>query len=460
MPNIYDPNFNKNVVEVYTEEAGFTGFKGLEWNKLDEVESLLRNTSNKTNVDAFGRLRTSQLYNLNDYSFIYGGHDLIGFLSLTQGTGSSVIYDGLKAKAILTVGTGVNDFAYNQSRKYHVYRPGKSQLILSSFNFGSPRSGTWKRIGYYDDYNGIFAQQSGDGTLQFVFRSNVSGYVYDEVVPQINWNIDPCNGTGPSNFNFDQTKTQLFYSDFQWLGVGRVRAGFVHNGQTIVAHEFYNSNYKENVYWSNPALPVRAAVRNYSATTGTTSMSQICATVISEGGSPDVGFDFGIKTTGAAGRTIALNSTLPMLAIKMKTGFNGFTNRGFVSLNQVNGLTTAEAVSWEVWKLPNSGSILGGSWVSANNESIVEYNSSATGYYTTSGYMMDASFIPGGGQGAGQFGGASSLQNLSNTRLNFIAQNIEGNNSDLFAVLFTNLGTSNSPGSTRAYAAFQWREIK
>ena len=41
MPNIYNPNFNQNVVEVYTEEPGFTGFKGLDWSKLDSIEDIL-----------------------------------------------------------------------------------------------------------------------------------------------------------------------------------------------------------------------------------------------------------------------------------------------------------------------------------------------------------------------------------------------------------------------------------
>jgi hypothetical protein len=41
MANIYDPNFNKNVVEVYTEEPGFTGYKGLDWSKLDSIEDIL-----------------------------------------------------------------------------------------------------------------------------------------------------------------------------------------------------------------------------------------------------------------------------------------------------------------------------------------------------------------------------------------------------------------------------------
>lgn len=48
MANIYDPNFNKNVVEVYTEEPGFTGYKGLDWNKLDSIEDILTGIGGNT----------------------------------------------------------------------------------------------------------------------------------------------------------------------------------------------------------------------------------------------------------------------------------------------------------------------------------------------------------------------------------------------------------------------------
>ena len=48
MANIYDPNFNKNVVEVYTEEPGFTGYKGLDWNKLDSIEDILTGINGNT----------------------------------------------------------------------------------------------------------------------------------------------------------------------------------------------------------------------------------------------------------------------------------------------------------------------------------------------------------------------------------------------------------------------------
>ena len=50
MPNQRDPNFNKNVIEVYTEEPGFTGYKGLEWNKIDGIEDILTGVSSAPNL--------------------------------------------------------------------------------------------------------------------------------------------------------------------------------------------------------------------------------------------------------------------------------------------------------------------------------------------------------------------------------------------------------------------------
>lgn len=42
MPNQQDPNFNKNVSMVYVEEPGFTGYKGFDFNKIDNIEDILR----------------------------------------------------------------------------------------------------------------------------------------------------------------------------------------------------------------------------------------------------------------------------------------------------------------------------------------------------------------------------------------------------------------------------------
>ena len=386
--NIQNTEFNKNVAMVYTQEANFTGYKGLDWNKLDNIEDILNGginvhltgintvtvnvtggeitvsssvdvhnhpadplyiatvsgvtgilvnnfpaiqnvtgnitgnvsvanfpaiqnitgnvsvinaldvnvtnfSSNSAQIDAFGRQRISNPFTLADYSHVYGEETEL--LTKTQGANSNISFVINQAKAVLQVGTGANDFTIHQSRMYHHYMPGKSQLTFQSFNFTGHRNGTNKRVGLFDDYNGIFFEQSGDGTLAFVLRNNVSGYVYDQRVTQNNWNIDKCDGNGASQFNLDITKTQLFTADFQWLGVGRVRAGFVHDGQTVIAHEFYGSNNKPTVYWSNPNLPVRCEIRNYSAAVGTDTMDQICATVMSEGGYSEAGVDFSTR---------------------------------------------------------------------------------------------------------------------------------------------------------------------
>lgn len=403
-------------------------------------------------TDAFGRQRISSQFTLADYSHVYG--EGLEMLFQKSGALSDLTKNGTQAKASLVVGQDSGDYVVYQSRKYHFYRPGKSQLVYTSFNFNNPREGTNKRIGYFDNYNGIYFQQSGDGTLQIVLRGNVSGSVQEEIIPQTSWNKDTCNGNGPSQFNLDSSKTQLFTTDFQWLGVGRVRAGFVHNGETVIAHEFYNSNNKDTVYWSNPSLPIRAEVRNYNSAVGTTSMDQICATVISEGGGAEVGADFDVRTTGP--RTVAGSSNLPMLAIKMKTGFNGFVNRAFNTLGQVEVITEDENIAWEIWRLPSGGSIIGGSWVSANNESATEYNISATGFNLVDGYRYDAGFALAGGLGAGQYQGKASVDSPSESRQSYIAQNIEGTDSNIFALIVYNLTATN----TDCFANMQWREIK
>jgi hypothetical protein len=42
MNNIREKELNKNVIQVYTEEVGFTGYKGFEFHKIDDIESILQ----------------------------------------------------------------------------------------------------------------------------------------------------------------------------------------------------------------------------------------------------------------------------------------------------------------------------------------------------------------------------------------------------------------------------------
>lgn len=447
----------KRIGLVYNSDSGY--YQGFDFGKIDDIESLLRNSSSATNIDAFGRLRVSEPFTLADYSHVYGEETEL--LTKTSGTNSSVSFNILKAKATLQVGTGSNDFTIHQSRMYHHYMPGKSQVSLQSFNFTGHRVGTNKRIGLFDDKNGVYFMQSGDGSLHFGIRSSVSGYTYDETVSQNTWNGDTCNGSGFSQFNLNPTKTQLFWTDYEWLGVGRVRVGFIHEGSFVTAHQFYNSNLKDSVYISNPNLPVRCEIRNYSGSSsmGIDSMDQICATVFSEGGYTEAGVDFAARTTGY--RNIGAGNTLPVMSIRLKTGYYGQSNRSVVRLGSTQFYSADKIANYEIWRLPSGASLIGGSWVSADDTSVVEYNITATGYSLSGATMLSAGFLPAGGVGVGNtIAGASNLASVSAAKRSYLSQNIDSTDSNLFTVLMKNLSAGAQAAATDTLAAIQWRETR
>ena len=299
-----------------------------------------------TNLDAFGRLRVSDTHTLADYSHIYG--EEVELLTSTSGSGSKTLRAN-ESSIRLSVGTGNGDYVIHQSRMHHHYMPGKSQLALMSFVFGTARANTVKRVGLFGEEDGVYVQQAGDGTLQFVKRTSISGSVVDETpINQANWNVDKCDGTGVSGFDLEVTATQLFFCDYQWLGVGRLRVGFVHDGEFIVAHEFLHSNELATVYWRNPNLPIRCEIRNTGVAVGTAYMDQICSTVMSEGGYIESGVNFSqyvenlllVKGSPAAAKCL--------LAIRLKDTYQTLPNRSIVRLTDLNILSDGASIVFEL----------------------------------------------------------------------------------------------------------------
>lgn len=411
--------------------------------------------------DAFGRLRVSEAFTLGDYKHLYSlDPNFIDKLT----SGGTVTYQHDKACARLTTTSSTTSAAIHQTKFYHHYMPGKSQLIKSTFNFYANTVNVTKRSGYYDDKNGIYIEQDGNGIISICLRTNVSGTPDDtRKIPQSEWNIDKCDGTGASGFNIDISKTQILFIDFQWLGVGRVRVGFVHNGQYIVAHEFYNSNYLDTVYMSNPNLPVRCEIFNTGTTAGAY-MDQICSTVISEGGYVEAGQDWETAsptlvqlapTNGVVGSA----NSIPVLSIRLANSFHGYENRMIVRSGNISIYTKDETVKWQLVKLPNVANLTGGVWANVHVNSGVQYNANATAY--TDGEPIDGGYVAAsttGSQGAGNLSrnsGAGVPNSPSSAKKNYIVQNFDSTNSEIFSIILSNLGT----GNTSVGVSWQWREI-
>ena len=403
-------------------------------------------------ADAFGRLRTSDAFTLGDYKHTYG---IDPNFRDTLSNGGTVTHQTNQAAARLATSNNSSSRAIHQTKMYHNYMPGKSQLIKSTVNFYSATTNVTKRTGYYDDLNGIFFEQIGTGELAFVIRSDTSGTASDaRRVAQSSWNKDKCDGTGPSGFNLDITKTQIFFIDFQWLGVGRVRCGFVHDGLMIVAHEFYNSNNLATVYMSNPNLPIRCEILNTGATTGGF-FDQICSTVISEGGYVESGIDFSIDT-GQTGKSVTLaNGMYPIVAIRLKNTFRGYPNRVVARSGNINVYAEDYPAYWALYKLDALANITLSSptWTSADSDSGIEYSLLATAF--TGGDRVDGGIVGTTSPGGSAKGtGTSPVNQPSNAKKNFIAQNLNSTDSEIYVVAAKAIG-----GTSKLWVDFQWREI-
>jgi hypothetical protein len=398
------------------------------------------------NTDAFGRSRTTVPFTLGDYKHLYGlDPNIIDY----KVNGGNLTFQVNQACARLSTTSNTTSRIVHQSKFYHHYMPGKSQLILSSFNFYEPTENVTKRTGYYDDNDGIYFEQTGDGTLSIVLRSYVTGTPVERRFTQNTWSNDTCDGSGSSAFDLDISKTQLFWIDFQWLGVGKVRCGFVHNGEYVLAHEYLNSNELANVYMSNPNLPIRCEMLNVGTTSGAY-FDQICSTVISEGGYVESGIDWAVSNTP---RLLTAGQTLPIMAIRLKNTFRTYKNRVIVRMGNLNMFSDGENIKWRLIKLSDSSKLTFTSWASESDDSAVEYNVDATAFST--GDELDNGWVGASTQGSQKAGGSPNSNIPSSAKKNYIVQNYDSTNSEIYVVVATNLGTQ----TTKVGVGMQWREI-
>ena len=276
---------------------------------IDKVKPNAGGIFNATGSDAFGRLRVSQPETLFDSQnrYVDGGH----FSSDNSG-GGSVLYNPNSSNFTLSV-SGVGDEVIRQAKRPTLYQPGKSLLIMNTFAFNPLVPNLRQRVGYFTVQNGIFLE--ADGTdLYIVKRSYTSGSAVDTRIAQSNWNSDAFNGAGASGITLDVSKTQILWTDIEWLGVGSVRVGFVIDGVFYIAHSFHHANIETDVYMTTASLNCRYEL---TSTGASGNMRQICSTVVSEGGyqpTPPQKYVGG----GTVGKRLANAGTLyPLASIRL-----------------------------------------------------------------------------------------------------------------------------------------------
>lgn len=232
-------------------------------------------------IDAFGRLRVSSPATIFDSQNRYDSDPQFDTSTSTGGTATFLTNESSVA---LAVTTSSGSEVVRQTYRVMPYQPGKSLFVLATFAMNTGKTNLRQRVGFFNTNNGVYFQQDGV-EKSFVIRTYTSGSVDNSrKIVQSEWNGDKLDGTGPSGLVLDPTKTQILFLDFEWLGVGSVRCGFVIDGEYIVCHTFNNANSLTSVYMQTAILPIRYEITNTGATASSSTMKQICSSVMSEGG--------------------------------------------------------------------------------------------------------------------------------------------------------------------------------
>lgn len=252
--------------------------------------------SDSPNLDAFGRLRVSEITSLLEITHV-NSDGLLFEDQVTTGTTSST-WDQDNAQIIMS-GDG-NSYVIRQTFRKAPYQPGKSQLFEASFSNFEIQENVIKRVGafttstsslteYDTDYDGFFLESNGI-TNEISFQVWRTGNLSFSAATT-SWDstqIDPSS--------IDWSLTNLIFVDFQWLGVGRIRFGMVIEGVLYFFSQNWGVNNLTNVYMSSPNKPIRHEIRTYG---DPGQFNKICSQLSQEGSINALNIPVGVFRTSS-----------------------------------------------------------------------------------------------------------------------------------------------------------------
>lgn len=348
--------------------------------------------------DAFGRLRTSDPETIFDSKQIFDNAPLFWDDQEVSGTGTSSTHDVNEAMTRMLVSATTAGKRVRQTFMRFNYQPGKShQVFMTGVLDGSGGgTGITRRIGIFDDNNGLFVEDDA-GTIKFVRRTKTSGSVVDNKT------------TIPTTFTdgtvIDWAKTQILVIDFEWLGVGRVRFGLVKDGMIDYLHSEDGSNTLTLAYMSTPNLPLRYSIDN-DGNGAASQLCHICSTVITEGGTTELGILFHQSTAGTQIDMDTEGTIYAIVGFRLKSTHLGAT------IKIVKAAVTLQSAGDDIeWILIHDPTIGGTpSWQNKANSALQYFIGGATNTIT-GGAHMNADYVS---TGSGQSGASPSTSEIRN----------------------------------------------
>ena len=330
-------------------------------------------------------------YEVTDFvSYINGKHADI-FDELVTGTASSTL-DTYLGMVKLEVGGTAGDSITRQTKRVQRYIPGRQNEVSMSLVFGTPTTGIRRRFGLFNDENGAFFEDGGDGTYYVCTRRNTAGGVVETRVAREDWSEDKLDGTGPSGITADPEAIQLMVIEYEWYGAGQVEFKFVIDNNSYPVHKFNHANRQPTSWASRAALPVRTELTNVAGTAGTHTLYQGSHSFATEGRTEILGRQLSVSSPTAGKSTgNTANVFTPVVAIRLKS-----TALNSVVIPDVFSGATLDNTSIFI-RVLEGATVTGGTWVDYGTDSAVEYNLTATSF--TGGNTVETLYVSSGNMG-------------------------------------------------------------
>lgn len=171
-------------------------------------------------LTAFGDLRVAQLSPVFQGTFEYTVNNTE--LNANTVTGGGTVTQA-SAMAVAGTSTTTASTARLRSRQHARYRAGMGGLSRFTALFTSPVAATEQYIGLADEVGSSAAFKNGfmvgyDGTTFGFHRFQNDVKITTALA---NW-TDPLDGSGPNGMTLDQTKLNVFFIQFEYLGAGPI----------------------------------------------------------------------------------------------------------------------------------------------------------------------------------------------------------------------------------------------
>jgi len=213
----------------------------------------------------------------------YGAQNSVGIFD--QQNGIFFQYDGQQLYAIVRSST-IQTAGYCQVTQGSATVTGVGTNFTTALTPGQfcvIRGQSYRVIAIASDTSLTIAPEYRGNSYDSTASPN-GGYIMsvtiDTKYPRSTW-FDPMDGTGPSGYNIDLSRMQMWYVDYSWYGAGSIRWGLRgKDGAVTYCHQVQNNNVQYEAYMRSGNLPAHYESSGLTPTSYLTSSITTASTTI------------------------------------------------------------------------------------------------------------------------------------------------------------------------------------